>query len=1031
MCKSDRLVKLAPSMLLLFAVTAAGANLPLPDKIEFNRDVRPILSENCFKCHGHDPKAREADRRLDTREGALAEHEGVRGIVPGDLAASEVHLRIHTADKEEQMPPPKSGKVLTARQVAILDKWIEQGAAYQPHWAYIVPTRPAVPEASDPAFVKNPIDALVLARQRELGLEHAAEADRLTLIRRLSFDLTGLPPTPQEVDAFVSDPAPDACERLVERLLRTPEYGERMAVHWLDLVRYADTIGFHSDNPRNVWPYRDYVISAFNENKPFDQFTIEQLAGDLLPGATRSQKVASAFNRLNLTTQEGGAQAKDYESRTVADRVRAIGTVWLAQTTGCAQCHDHKYDPITARDFYRLGAFFADLKESAIGAREDGMLVTSPEQEATLKETDARIAELKTTLATATPALAEAQADWEKPLIAQLAQEPPWTPLHPEQFESEHGAAFTVEAGEIIRAETAKGTDKEVFRVLAKTGLTGLTGFRLEALKSGKLPKQGPGRSKTGNFVLSEFSVAFTDPIGLEHSVGLSAASATFEQKGFPASAAIDGIAGQKQNGWAITGKIGEDSAIYFELAEPLPAGNTGTLVVTLRHDFGADHTLGKFRLAATASPGPIRAPANREIPGPVLDALRIEPARRTPPQAEEIAKYYRSITPLLAEARTQLADAEKQRKEFYEALPKCLVSDSMPTPRVVRIQPRGDWQNESGEIVQPGVPAFLPQPAVEGRGLTRLDLAQWLVARENPLTARVFVNRLWKLYFGTGLSKVLDDLGAQGEPPPNAALLDWLACEFVDSGWNVKQLVRLIVTSGTYRQSSQGSGELQQRDPYNRELARQSRFRLEAEFVRDNALAISGLLVRKVGGPSAKPYQPAGYWENLNFPTREWEADNDSNQWRRGLYTWWQRSYLQPSLAAFDAPSREECVAERSRSNIPQQALALLNDPTYVEAARVFATRILRECPGDTPQRLTWAFRQALGRPPRADELETTSDLLHKHLTEYEAAADAAQQLVKTGLTPLPTDLPTPELAAWTNVARVILNLHETITRF
>jgi len=782
-------------ILLLATPLACAAESALPDRIEFNRDVQPILSDNCFKCHGFDKKHREGDRRLDTRAGALADNEGVRAIVPGKLSESDAHLRIHSTDKDEQMPPPNSGKKLTSRQIAILDKWIEQGAEYQPHWAYIAPVRPAVPSVSEAAFVKNPIDAMVLARQRELGLAHAAEADRATLIRRVSLDLNGLPPTPADVGAFVADQSPNAYEKLVDRLLASPAFGERMAIGWLDLVRYADTVGYHSDVPRNVWPYRDYVIHAFNENKPFDRFTIEQLAGDLLPNSTREQKVASAYNRLLLTTEEGGAQARDYEARAVTDRVRSIGTTWLAQTTGCSQCHDHKFDPILARDFYRLGAFFADVKENAIGKREDGMPLGTPDEEARLKAFDARI------------------------------------------------AALEVE----VKA----------------------------------LPK---------------------------------------------------------------------------DLPKALP------------------------------------------LPG-------------------------------FEDARTFLEAGREERKQFLAPLAKCLVTEAA-APRTVRVLPRGDWLNETGEVVEPGVPAFLPQPKIEGRRLTRLDLAQWLVARDNPLTARVFANRMWKEYFGIGLSKVLDDVGAQGEPPVNPALLDWLACEFMESGWDVKHLVRLMVTSGTYRQSSQAPKTLVERDPFNRELARQSRFRLDAEIVRDNALAISGLLVRKIGGPSVKPYQPAGYWENLNFPTREWEADKGESQWRRGLYTWWQRSYLQPSLLAFDAPSREECTAERTRSNIPQQALALLNDPTYVEAARVFAGRIVKEGGADNVQRIAWAYRQALGRAPRADEMTVTTALFAKHLALYTNDSAAAEKLVKAGLAPVAKDVNVSELAAWTSVARVILNLHETITR-
>jgi hypothetical protein len=1011
---------------------SAAAELPLPDKVEFNRDVRPILSENCFKCHGFDKNTREGDRRLDTREGAFAENDGVRGIVPGKLADSELHLRVHSKDRDEQMPPPKSGKKLSARDVAILDRWIEQGAEYQAHWAYAAVRKPELKLGAG----EHPIDSLVRPRLQQQGLTPAPEADRRTLIRRVSFDLTGLPPNAEQVESFVNDPAPDAYAKLVDRLLAQPEYGERMAVYWLDVVRYADSIGFHSDNPRNVWPYRDYVIRAFNENKPFDRFTIEQLAGDLLPGATVAQKVASGFNRLNLTTEEGGAQAKDYEARTVADRVRAIGTTWLAQTTGCAQCHDHKYDPITAKDFYQLGAFFADLKESAIGRREDGLLVATAEEDAKLKEFDARIAEAKQRLEKATPEITAAQADWETQHAPAGGSAVEWTPLHPETLASTANATFTVEAGEIIRAVTPPGTETDAFVIGIPSGTQEITGFRLEALKSSQLPRLGPGRSANGNFVLSELSVSMRDAAGAEQPLKLAAAFASFEQTGFPAAETIDGIVGKKDNGWAVLEQVGRDHTIDFALVEPLHVTAGSTFLFKLRHDWGGNHVLGKFRLSATASVQPVR-PAQAALPANVAAALKVPNGERTDAQRAEISKHFRATTPLLAEARAALAAAEKERREFDEKLPKSLVSESMTQPRTVRLLARGDWQDESGEVVQPGVPGFLPQPSVEGRRLTRLDLAEWLVASENPLTARVFVNRVWKLFFGTGLSKVLDDFGAQGEAPLHAELLDWLASEFIQpstaaaQAWDVKHLVRLIVTSQTYRQSSQASPELQQRDPFNRELARQSRFRLDAEFVRDNALAVSGLLVRKTGGPSVKPYQPAGYWENLNFPTREWAADADANQWRRGLYTWWQRSYLHPSLLAFDAPSREECTAERVRSNIPQQALVLLNDPTYVEAARALAARIVREGKGSTAERVTGAFGQVLGRPPREDELRTALGLFGKHLNVYVGDPEAAVQLIKTGVAPVPADVFAPELAAWTNVARLILNLHETITRF
>lgn len=766
--RTQRLTCLLTS-LLLAAVWRPVAVAAAPPNITFNRDIRPILADNCFACHGPDSSHRQAELRLDQREAAVA----AGAIVPGSVADSTLMQRILSDDPELVMPPPDAHKQLTAAQKATLQQWIAAGAEYQQHWSYELPVRPELP------LQQHPVDVLIRRRLEELGLQPSPEADRRVLIRRLHADLLGLPPTPEEVRAFEQDSAPDAYERLVERLLRSPHYGERMAIGWLDVVRFADTIGYHSDVPRNVWPYRDWVIRAFNENKPFDRFTLEQIAGDLLPDAAQDSRVGSAFNRLLLTTEEGGAQPKDYEARMLTDRVRAIGTAWLGQTTGCAQCHDHKFDPFTTRDFYALGAFFADVREPAVGRREDGLPVATTAEEQT-----------------------------------QLA--------------------------------------------------------------------------------------------------GLEAAA---------------------------------------------------------------------------------------------------QQARDSGDQAAREA-------------------AEAQLRGYLAKLPKCLVSVSLPERRTVRILPRGNWMDETGEIVQPAVPHYLPQPRVSGRELTRLDLAQWLVSRENPLTARTIMNRLWKQFFGTGLSKLTDDLGAQGELPPNAPLLDWLACEFMDSGWDLQHMVRLIVSSAAYRQVSTPTAAQLQLDPYNREHARQSRWRLEAELIRDNALAVSGLLTRTIGGPSVKPYQPAGYWENLNFPTRLYVADRGAAQYRRGLYIWWQRSFLHPALLAFDAPSREECAADRGRSNIPQQSLVLMNDPCFVEAYRALAARVLTEASGDTEARIGWLWQQALQRDPRPQELLVLRDLLERQRAEYQRDAGSAAALLQTGYSPVPDGLEPSELAAWTHAARVLLNLHETVTR-
>ena len=832
--------------LAVLAAIAAVPPVAAAEPVRFNRDIRPILSDNCFSCHGPDAGHRQADLRLDDRDAALASG----AIVPGRPEASELVTRIVATASDRVMPPPEAHKRLDPRQKDLLTRWIAEGAAYERHWAYEPPVKPVVPAG------EHGVDHLVRRRLAAIGMAPAPEADRRTLIRRLSFDLIGLPPTPDEVAAFEQDRGPDAYERLVARLLASPHYGERMAIGWLDVVRFADTIGYHSDNPRNIWPYRDWVIASFNANRPFDEFTIHQLAGDLVPGANQETRIGSAFNRLLLTTEEGGAQPKDYEARMFTDRVRAVGAVWLGQTTGCAQCHDHKFDPITMRDFYALAAFFADLDERAIGKREEGMVVGTPEDLDRLARLDAALAGAQRAFDAIAPQLDAAQQQWEADI-----------------------AAYAVTLPELAAAAPATAEERKTARQVA--------------------------------------------------------------------------------------------------------------------------------------------------------DALAKEPAKRDATDKNRLRDYFRGrVTRLFAAEREALATAKQERDACHAPLAKCLVSVRAGTPRTVRILPRGNWMDESGAVVTPAFPAFLPQPALEGREPTRLDLARWLVSRDHPLTARVVMNRLWRQCFGTGLSKVLDDLGAQGEPPVHPELLDWLACEFMDSGWDMKHMVRTIVTSATYRQASVAAAAAIAADPANRLVARQSAWRLDAELVRDTCLAASGLLVRTVGGPSVKPYQPEGYWENLNFPARTYPADAGAGQHRRGLYTWWQRSFLHPSLLAFDAPSREECCAERTRANIPQQALVLLNDPSYVEAARSLAARILDEAPGTPEDRLAWAWREVLQRLPRAEEVETVLPLYRRQREAYRADAAAAAALVRTGDAPIPAGLDTVELAAWTHVARVLLNLHETITR-
>jgi hypothetical protein len=1003
-------------------------------KVDFNREVRPILSDNCFACHGPDVQKIKGGLRLDIRDAAIAPAKsGKLAIVAGKPRDSELVRRLETTDADDLMPPPESHKTLTAAQRATLIQWITEGAEYQGHWAYQPPVRPPAPSGP------SAIDELVRRRFGPLGIKPTAEADRRTLARRLHFDLVGLPPSPADVAAFEQDSSPDAYERLVDRLLSSPHYGERMAIQWLDVTRFADTIGYHSDNPRNIWPYRDYVIQAFNRNKPFDTFTREQIAGDLLPGGGLESLVGSAFNRLLLTTEEGGAQTKDYESRYLTDRVRAIGTVWMGQTIGCAQCHDHKFDPISTRDFYAMGAFFADVKETIIGRREDGIFVPDEKQAAELHRRREVLRSLEADFNGPHPELNDAYASWEKGWLEAMAAEDRWSRLIPARADSAEGATLKIRDDRSILA-SGKNPDLDTYTIHLTNAPSRIIALRVEALPDDSLPAKGPGRAGNGNFVLNEVTARIERSGAPVRTLSFATARATHEQtshaennpyKAWTAAATIDLDAKGPVPGWAILPETGKTHQLLLELAAPAEIAPGETLVVELRQRHGhGSHTLGRFRLSASDRPDAVRSPGALPPPPALADLLRVPAKDRNAEQSAKLRTEFRKATPSLAGLRSLLEDSRKALGDFESTLPRCIVTER-GEPRTVRVLPRGNWLVETGDIMEPALPVALSANyAKPSRKLSRLDLAEWIVAPENPLTTRTVMNRLWRQFFGIGLSKVLDDLGAQGEPPVNQPLLDWLACEFRDSGWDMRHMVRTIVLSQTYRQASTTSRDEIARDPENRDLARQSRWRLDAELVRDNALALSGLLSPVVGGPSARPYQPDGYWENLNFPQRGYDASAGAAQYRRGLYTWWQRSYTHPSMLAFDAPTREECAAERSRSNIPQQALVLLNDPSYVEAARNFATRILHEAPKDTRGRIAWAWQQALARPATPEELQTLTQLFEKQLAEFTADPDAARAFIAVGMNPPPKNLSAAELAAWTDIARAILNLHETITR-
>lgn len=824
------LLSITMRCLLLCLFIASISVAAEPSRVDYIRDVRPILANSCYACHGPDDKQRKGKLRLDVREESIK-----KAIVPGKASESELVKRITSADNDEVMPPPHAKKpAVTPEQVAMIKRWIDEGAKFDQHWAYVKPVRPALPDVKNMPWVRNAIDAFVANSHERNGLSPATEADKITLIRRLSFDLLGLPPKPEDVEQFVKDNTPEAYEKLVDRMLNSEHFGERLALMWLDAVRYADTAGYHSDNHRDVWLFRNYVIDSFNRNKPFDKFTIEQLAGDLLPNSTNEQRIASGYNRMLMTTEEGGAQPKEYTAKYAADRVRNASSAWLGSTMACCECHNHKYDPFTTKDFYRFAAFFADVQEVPVGRQPQTQIMTA-EQSAELKRLDDEVAAKKKAIAEASLS-EDGQAKWE--------------------------------------VETKKNT---------------------------------------------------------------------------------------------------------------------------------------------------------KGLPKPVADALAVESAKRNDAQKKVLAQHYRdNVAPETGALRKELAAAAVKRDAFKNSIPTTLISMS-GAPRTMRVLPRGNWLDETGEVVQPAIPDFLGSLGKKDRA-TRTDLAKWIVSPENPLTARVFVNRLWKMTFGQGLVRNLDDFGTQGTPPTHPELLDWLAAEFA-AKWDVKAILKLIVMSSTYRQSSAATKSAREQDPANKWLARQTRFRLDAEFVRDDALAIAGLLNPKVGGPSVKPYQPPGFWAMLNFPVRDWQADKNADQYRRGMYTYWCRSFPHPSMTAFDAPSREECTNDRPRSSTPLQALVLLNDPTYVEASRVFAANILK-AGATTSERVNAAYRRALSRNAKPEEIKVLESLLEKHRVEFKKDPEGAKKLLGVGIAPLPKDVDAAVLAAWTSVCRVILNLHEAVTR-
>jgi len=1062
--RAGTLVKRSKLLLCLFCVAAASAPFTggsaADQAVDFARDIRPIFEASCYKCHG--PKIARGQLRLDDKKSALKGGISGAAIIPGEAGKSLLLRRILGEGGEARMPMGASP--LNPAQIEMIRKWIDQGAewsentqsairnpqsAIQQHWAYIKPARPELPPVKNVAWARNPIDRFILARLEKEGLAPSPEAEKEALVRRVYLDLTGLPPSPEEVGQFLADASPDAYEKLVDRLLASPHYGERWARPWLDLARYADSNGYERDTPRVMWKYRDWVINALNKDMPFDQFTVEQIAGDMLPNATLDQKIATGFHRNTMLNQEAGVDDEEARWETLIDRVNTTGTVWLGATIGCAQCHNHKYDPFTQKEYYKLLAFF-DNYEYAIYQQpgNEGWVVEpeietpAPEQAAKRADLQAEIKSLEERLKTVTPELAAAQADWERKFAEAQAD---WVALDPSEMSADKGTTLTKLEDRSILA-TGANPDTETYTVVARAKLQNVAGVRLEALPHEKSPRGGPGRDIYGNFILNRFEVEvspanspgetrrlrFKEAKADEY---LDAYRGTSAPTNFTPANLLDET---NEVGWGVDA-LKRDERIAYQLVLTLdkPLTMEGETLFKVRLKFGSEfnrrQSIGRFRLSITSAQPPAFVVG---LPAELRPILAIPSARRDAGQKAALTKEFLATASMLRAERDRLA---KLQGELYAIrIDKALVMReraSFERPSTF-LRARGSYMN-IGEKVYADTPAVLPRLPANSMP-NRLGLAYWLVDEENPLTSRVTANRFWEQIFGRGLVETSEDFGTQGERPSHPELLDWLAVEFMNptwnagggargrqgdganpqsqspnpqsTGWSMKSLLRLIVTSATYRQSSKVAQALRERDPYNRLLARGPRFRVEAEMVRDIGLAASGLLNRAVGGPGVNP-------SPMTRP---------EDRYRRGLYTSIRRTTPPPSMTAFDAPSREFCTIRRARTNTPLQALTVLNDPVFFDFARSMARRVLAESGPELRDRLIYGFRLCVSRRPNEEEIEELAALYQRQIERFAKDGAAARALLKDA--DAQTNL--PELAAWIVVSNTLLSLDETLTK-
>ena len=1012
---------LRPLLIIITLASSAQAG-----KIVFNRDIRPILSDKCFHCHGFDEKERKGELRLDRREQALKPSKsGAVAIVPGKPDESELFTRVTTTDADDLMPPSKVHKPVSKAEAALLKQWINEGADYQGHWAF----EPVQPSAGG-------IDALLEKRLQKEGLAFSPEADAATLNRRVTLDLTGLPPTPEEVSSFVTGNS--SFDSVVDRLLQSPQYGEHMAREWLDFARYADSNGFQTDSSRSMWPWRDWVIQAFNDNKPFDQFTIEQIAGDLLPNAKQSQLVATGFNRNHRINGEGGIIAEEWRIENIIDRVETTSFTWLGLTMNCARCHDHKYDPITQKDFYSMFAFFNNVEESGTiqGASNRSGGNSVPIMNVTMPEQDTQIVKMKMEIESAQKAAAEANktlptllAAWEKEAGAKLtARKSAWLPLEPTQVVSklnEKGAKLTRQPDGSYLA-SGPNPQKDTYLFDAPMPKDGVSGFLLECFTDPSLPEQSLGRNSNGNFVLSDFDVFIQKAGGKPEQQTLATAEADYSQKGYEIANVLKK---GRRSGWAIDGPTKkENRRAIFLLERPVSYTEGAQVLLRLRHEAIGGHNIGRFRLSGTALPA-----ANVKLDGNA-DLAKIKAilasVKRTPAQTKELEHYYlATVDSPVKRANDLVAVKQKALSDFENALPTTMVMREAKATRDAYILTRGEYDKPTTKVTM-AVPAWL-NPMPKEAPMNRLGLAKWLVAKDNPLTARVWVNRQWERLFGVGLCKTTENFGVQAEYPIHPELLDWLAAEFMRSGWDMKHVLKLMVTSRAYRQTSRVTPAMIERDPENRLLARGPRFRLSGEVVRDQALAIGGLLVSKVGGPSVRPYMPEGVWDETSKygDLRGYKADVGDGLYRRSLYTIWKRTAAPPTMLLFDAPTREICTVKRSRTNTPLQALAMLNEVTFVEAQRGLAEQMMKS--GKTPQEaISYGFLRATARDIEPDAIKLLLKGWNERRVWYTAHPEEATKTITQGASKADASLQVADLAAYTTTAGVLLNLDRVVTR-